>query len=81
MRTGIAILTVVAVLVCFAAAEKLKGGIRDVEKMKKFLERFNEEAQNMWYDDTVAAFTYQTNLTDYNMKKMVRIQKNTNLYN
>ena len=74
MKLGIPLLTCLAYLVCLVLGDALLGEV-DVAKMKAFLERFNTEAQDNWYDDNVAAFTYQTNLTDYNMEKMVRMNK------
>lgn len=39
---------------------------------RQFLERYEKEAENVWYQGSTKAWAYYTNITDYNSEQMVR---------
>ncbi len=40
---------------------------------KAFLAQYNERAMEVYYEDVLAAWTYQTDITEEHQQKMVRI--------
>lgn len=66
------LLTLLASFVAAIAVSKAGDFEYDTkEECQKFLDKFNDEAEDNWYKDNVMAWKYQTNITDYNQKKMV----------
>ena len=47
--------------------------ITDIDVAKEFLADFNEKAMDLYYWSTEAAWAFNTNLTEENQRKQVRV--------
>ena len=73
MPFGVVIIVVLVSIVGGASVEREDGFKYNTKKeCEDFLNKFNTEAQENWYKDNIAAWKYETNLTTYNQKVMVR---------
>lgn len=67
---GFRILIVVLVVFFFCCGRAADD--TEIARAQEFLERYSAEAEKVYYQSSLKAWTYNTNVTDYNSEQMVK---------